>query len=261
MKMKEDKSKLAELWQLFALAAGAYLVLGIVAIVAMDKATFPVITSFWTNNDLASQSNTVFATGVHNLFYVQFRWALVVLMTLSLVVPLGFINLVKKNLSARAAQQLHKWRWLDWAVTGTFMLLIISALASVQDLMTMVLIAGLSLSSYFFIWFSVRSLENNPELSRSSMIAGVLGGALPWLLILVYALGTGIFGSIRSPWFVYFLYFVGLVNLAIVLISNWLYQQRLRKKFDELTLERGYLIANQLIKIVFALALIFGLKR
>lgn len=259
--MKEDKSNLSELWQLFAVAAVAYVVLGVVAVVVMDKATFPAVTTFWTNNNLASQTTTVFAQAIHNLFYVQFRWILAVLMLLSLVVPLGFINLVKKGQAKKAGQELHKWRWLDWAVTGTLMLLIISALSGVQDLMTMVLIAGLSLSAYFFNWFSVRSLEKNPGLANNSMIAATVASLIPWLLIAVYAIGTGTYGSIRSPWFVYVLYFVGLANLVIVLFANRLYKLRLRKQMSELVMERGYLIANQLVKIVFALSLIFGLKK
>lgn len=255
--MREDKKTIALLLKLYSGVGVAYLALAVITIFIMGGATFPLNTTFWTSNDLASQTSTVFAIATRNLNYVAFKWSLVFLLVFSLILPVLFVVMNLEGEQKRALRQLNLMRWIDWNVSGTIMLLVVSALVGVQDLMTFVLIAGLSVISYLLIR---NSLGADKSQYRINCVLGKISGLLPYLLILIYIAGTFIFGEVRSPWFVYVLLGVSVINIVVMLLSHRFKNFLNANKLSNLKQEQIYLSIISLIKVSFSVVLILGLR-
>lgn len=255
--MREDKKTIAQLLKLYSGVSVIYLGLAITAIFLVNGATFPLNTTYWTSNNLVSQTSTVFAIASRNLNYVEFKWALEFLLVFSLITPILYVVMNLEGARKRANAHLNLLRWIDWNISGTLILLIVSALIGVQDLMTFILIAGLSAISYLL---TRNSLTTDKSQYRLNCALGKISGVLPYLLILIYITGTFVFGEVRSPWFVYVLLVISLINLVVMLLSNRIKNMLIKNKFSSLKQEQIYLGFISLIKVAFSAVLILGLR-
>ena len=251
-----EKKKLEAVWQYYAVGTAIYIILAVLAAKLMSGASFQISTGYLTANPLLSQNSTYFAPATHVLWSIQFRWALVILMALSIVVPAIYIYLINNNFKKI---DLYKYRFIDWTVTGSFMLLLIAVLSGVSDIMTLVLIAGLSVVGYFLFWIIINNQLAKKPINQTVYKIGVLATVLPWLLIVVYALGTWVYGAIRMPWYVYVVYAFGVFNSAVIIYACFWHKTHDSK--GSITNETYPILINQGIKALFVLILIIGLKR
>jgi hypothetical protein len=256
--MKDNKQLKQILWLQVA-SVVLYLALGILAIIFMNRTTLDLVVNYLTNNSLLGQSNTVFVSAVHVLISPEVRVYVAIIMTLSLAYPVKFFWFYKRDNVKKTSPQLHKIRWLDWAFIGTLMFLVIAALSGIQDLMTLITIGSLMALTYVFCWLGVHNLDSKPVLAKGSVGMSIISGTIAWIVVLVSALGTWVYGLVRSPWYIYVLYLLGLVNfLILLLIFRYI---RANKKINNLWFEKNLLAINMTIKIIFALVLIIGLRR
>lgn len=234
-----------------------YLLLIIAAIKYMLPATFQITSNYWTSNPLLSQSKTVFVTASHVVLSIQIKWALVFILFLSIIMPLLYIYLIKNNFKKI---DLHKYRTVDWLVTGSCITLLLSIFAGVEDLITLVIIFGLSSISYVILWFAINNYGKTDSININFYKVSIIGFILPWLIILVYGVYTIIYGSVRSPWFIYASYIVGIINTLTVIYGFYWHKSKKIKK-NIIKDETYPIIFNLFIKLSLALILIIGLKR
>lgn len=230
-----------------------FVILAILCSLLMNQNGFQIVTNFWSNNDLASQTNTIFAPASRVLFTFELRWSLVLLLAISLVSPIYYLyklNNKVKNID------FYKFRTLDWTVTTAFMVVLISVLSGVQDFMTLILIAALTAMGYLLINVAL----SNKAIAKKAYISGLISIGLPWLLIIVYAIGTWVYGFVRTPWYVYVTYIIGLAVVGLVVYA-YKFKDVKPSKIDATKKEIYPIIAAQLIKISFVVVLLIGLKR
>lgn len=252
-----EKVKRDTIVRLYGIGAVLYLVLAVLAVKSMLPSTFQLTINYWTTNPLLSQTQTVFVTATRVLWSIQFRWVLVLLMGLSVLAPAYYIYMISNNVKKI---NFHKYRSVDWIVTGSLMLFVISVLAGVQDIMVLILIIGLFILSYLIILTAINHSDVSKPIKDNIYRLGVLSGLLPWLLILVYTISTWVYGSIRSPWFVYTLFIIGLINSAVIIYGYFWHKEDTKQK-TLISHETYPILINQSIKILFVLILIIGLKR
>lgn len=251
----KEKKLLKTVSQYYIGGIVAYVILAIVAAKFLTTASFQIASNYLTNNPLLSLNSTSFTAGTRVIATIQYRWILVILMALSIIVPAVYVYLIQNNVKKI---DLHKFRFIDWIVTGTLITLLIATLSGIQDIMNLLLIAGLSLISYYLFWIIINDKSN--KFNGKLYIIGLLSAVLPWIVILFYAFSTIVYGSIRTPWYVYATYIIGLVNLAIILYGyNW--HKKIDKTNNALEKEIYPILANQIVKIIFVLILVIGLKR
>ena len=92
-----EKKKQSIIAQYYGVGIFIYLVLAILAAKVMLPAVFQLTTNYWTSNPLLSQSSTVFVTASHVFWSIQFRWILVLLMGLSVVVPAYYVYAISND--------------------------------------------------------------------------------------------------------------------------------------------------------------------
>ena len=112
-----EKKKLDAVWQYYAVGIALYVVLLVLAARLIGAASFQITTGYLTVNPLLSTTSAYFVPATHVFWTIEYRWALVVLMTLSIIVPGVYIYLINNNFKKI---NLHKYRFIDWSVTGTF---------------------------------------------------------------------------------------------------------------------------------------------
>jgi hypothetical protein len=239
----------------------AYAVFAILSWVLMTDTSSPVSIGYLAKDELASRTTTVFAPAVQNIFDIEYRWALLVILVLSIVLPLLYITRLRKRYEVAVAGRVLLWRWIDLAVTGALMVETIALLSGISDLPTLKLIAGLTAIGFLLGWLAERQNDRDGRPVWGAYALGVLAGLLPWALIATYAVATWTYGLVRYPWYTYAL--MGAVFAGFVLLAlNQLQQHRRKGKWgNSLFVERNYVVANLLTKTAFAVILILGLQR
>jgi len=251
-----DKVKQNKISQLYGAGIVLYIVLIILALVNMSQTSFNVTTNYLTSNDLASQSSTVFAPATSTLWVLQYRYLLVALLILSLVVPGLYIFWIK---TGKNNIDFHKARWIDCVITSVFLMLTITLLSSLQDMMSLILVAGLVVVGSCLFWIATHQYGLNKSIYNKTFTLGIISIVLPWLLIALYTSGTWVYGNVRSPWYTYALAILGVFNTAIIIYGPLWYHTRKSKK-EVLSGEVYPIMINQFVKLMFALILIIGIR-
>lgn len=220
----------------------------------MNTTSYQFLTGLLTTNPLTGG----LAPAVHAVWDVELRWIVVTILLLSSLVPLLAATRARKKYEAALDSKVMKWRWIDTAVIGSLIVATIALLSGVQDIMTLVLIGG-------FVWLSaalgLMAEKQNAGATRSyrgAFTIGMFANALPWLLILVYALGTSIWGMTHNSWAVYGVYITTLLCGFGMVSAQRAYIDR---KNDYDVSEQRYLVYGILSKVTFVLLLVLGFKK
>jgi hypothetical protein len=242
------------------------LVLIVLAITLMNHSTVQLVTNYLTNNPLASQAKTVFAPATHVLWNIQLRWVLIVILAIPVIRTVARVIVARgekpKSAKFKANEATaYKWQRIDTSLTATLMLLVIANLNGLQDSLSLVVVAGLSLISYKLAHIAITAGKNGQEkLARKTFQLSVISAILPWLLILVYVIGTLSYGGIRSPWYIYGLDLVGLSTL-IKHLTGYSFTLKEESTHRKMPIMNLYWLVDPASKIAFSLVLIIGFYR
>jgi hypothetical protein len=252
-----EKKKLELLWRYYAASIVVYLIVALVIIKFMSPASFQISANYLTSNPLLSYFSTSFTSASHVIWNIQFRWALVTLMGLSIIAPAIGVYIIKNNFKKI---DLNKYRLTDWVVSSSLVMVIIALLSGISDLVTLVLIVCLNLLAYSFFWLMLSDIDPNKSLKEIIYKISIVAKIVLWLVIAYYAINTWVYGEIRSPWYVYITYVIGLLNLALIIYtSRTLKNKGINKKTFSSNIFP--MIIHQSFIFSFVLILIIGLKR
>ncbi len=252
------KSSVIQLNRLNLFSSIISLALAAAAGFLMNSASYQLFTGLLTRDELASKTGTVFVPAVHAVYDLQLRWAVVVILVLSAVVPLLAATRNRKQYEAGLAKKVMLWRWIDMAVVSALMVEVIALLSGVQDVMTLKLVAAFVAVTCILGWFSEKRNAEAGKTGWGTYVLSLVTGTLPWLVIATYAVGTHVYGLVRSPWYVYALYGTTLVAF---LGYCWNGKRQLKALQDYEVTERNYLQLSIFAKVAFAVILIVGLYK
>ena len=170
-----------------------------------------------------------------------------------LVVALPRVHRTYEGLLARSR---NPFRWAEYSVSSTLMVLLIGFLAGVTDVTAVVGIAGANVAMILFGLRMERVNEGRPEVEWQPFVFGCVAGAFPWV-----AIGTAIVGSELEaegqgpPTFVYAIFTTLLVLFMSFAVVQWK-QFRARARggrfADPVVAERAYLLLSLVAKSVLA---------
>lgn len=243
-------------------AAGLFVLLAVLAGVFMANDAFQLSIGHLAKDELASTSKTVLAPAVQFVFDIQLRWVVVATLVFSAVLPVLYLTKLKTRYEAYlSSTRMLPFRWIGLGITWALMVETVALLSGVNDLMVLKLMGGLMLVAGL-VWL-VAERQNNvtDQPVRSAFYTGIFSGVLPMLLIAVYAIATVVYGSVRSPWYVYALYAVLVGGFTFVTLNQRNQYLKKGSAQDSLAVERNYLTADILAKATFAVVLIVGFLR
>jgi hypothetical protein len=153
---------------------------------------------------------------------------------------------------------INKFRWFEYALSSSVMIVLISTLFGIYDIASLLLIFFVNAAMNLF-GLDMEQLNSGAEKNRVNwgpFIWGSIAGIAPWIAILVYMFGTGSFDMI--PWFVWAIvitYFIAFCTFPINMILQY---KRVGKWRDYLYGERTYIVLSLVAKSLLAWLVLFG---
>ena len=170
-----------------------------------------------------------------------------------LVVALPRVHRTYERLLSRSR---NPFRWAEYSISSTLMVLLIGFLAGVTDVTAVVGIAGANVAMILFGLRMERVNEGRDEVEWQPFVFGCVAGAFPWV-----AIGTAIVGSELEatgegpPTFVYAIFATLLVlfmSFAVVQFTQFRARARGGRFADPVVAERAYLVLSLVAKSALA---------
>ncbi|HSN44083.1 MAG TPA: heliorhodopsin HeR [Propionibacteriaceae bacterium] len=154
-----------------------------------------------------------------------------------------------KNYIGDLSHQINRARWIEYSLSSTLMIVVISQLVGISDVTALIGIAGANVSMILFGWLQEK-YEQPGNGGWLPFIFGCIAGIVPWLAILFYTIAPG--SDVEPPGFVYGIVVSLFVFFNVFALNQWL-QYRAKGRFaDYLVGERGYIILSLVAKSLLA---------
>lgn len=170
----------------------------------------------------------------------------------------GFIFLNSKKYEENLRKGINPYRWYEYALSSSIMIVLIATLFGIYDVVSLVLIFLVNASMNLF-GLDMELLNSGVEKKKVNwlpFIWGSVAGIAPWVAIFMYMTGTGNFDMV--PWFVWAIigtYFVAFNTFPINMILQYL---QVGKWKDYAYGERVYIILSLAAKSILAWLVLFG---
>lgn len=255
-KSKEPKTRLQKLY------AASIVVYGLIAVAAyllMSNLSFQLSVGYWGKDELKSVNGTQFAPATQGVVDVQIKWIVIALAVVSIVLPILYLTIFKKDHEDSIKAKVMPKRWIEMAITSAIMVEAVAMLSGVLDIATLKLIGGCMIVTMIAGWMAEkRTIETGKAAIREHYL-GLITGILPWLVIISYAIFTIVFGDIRATWFVYALYVVLVVGGSIIGKNQLLSLKRVGKFANYEAVQENYVFLSLILRVLFSVVLIIGL--
>ena len=143
---------------------------------------------------------------------------------------------------------IDRFRWLEYSLSATVMVLLIAAYSGIADITGLVAIAGANVAMILFGWLQERM--NPPDRTRTTMLPfwfGTIAGIAPWI-----AIGINVIGAEEVPAFVVGIFVAQIVFFFSFGLNQWLQYRGVGPWRDYLFGEQTYLVLSLVAKSVLA---------
>lgn len=152
---------------------------------------------------------------------------------------------------------INKFRWFEYAISSSIMIVLIATLFGVYDIGSLILIFVVNaLMNIFGLGMEQLNSGKQGKLNWGPFVWGAVAGITPWIVIIMYMTGTGNYDQV--PWFVWAIvvtYFVAFNTFPINMILQYL---KVGKWKNYLYGERIYIILSLVAKTLLAWLVLFG---
>lgn len=217
----------------------------------------PEIKQFYIAYNTGSQSLETTARFVFNL---PFGILVAVFLLLSAAAH-ALISLPKKLnaiYNADLQKGINKFRWFEYALSSSVMIVLIATLFGIYDIASLVLIfvVNASMNLFGLVMEQLNSNRTDGKVNWGPFVWGSIAGLAPWAAIIIYMTGTGNYDMV--PWFVWAIvgtYFVAFNTFPINMILQY---KKVGKWKDYLYGERTYIVLSLVAKSILAWLVLFG---
>ena len=157
--------------------------------------------------------------------------------------------------NTRLEKGINYFRWFEYALSSSVMIVLISMLFGAKDISTIVAIVGLNATMNLLGLMMELHNQTTQGTNWTAFIIGSFSGAVPWVVILLYFLGSAVKtpGVLEQiPWFVYAIFGTYFVLFNTFPINMVLQYKKVGRWKDYLYGERGYIILSLVAKSLLA---------
>ncbi|MDW3217177.1 MAG: heliorhodopsin HeR [Acidimicrobiales bacterium] len=143
---------------------------------------------------------------------------------------------------------INRFRWVEYSVSATIMVLLIAAYSGITGITTLVAIAGANVAMILFGW--LQETTNPPDRTTTSMTPfwfGTVAGITPWIAIWFNTLTAD-----TVPGFVYGIVIVETVLFFSFGLTQWLQYRQVGPWADYFHGEKTYLVLSLVAKSLLA---------
>jgi hypothetical protein len=238
---------------------------GLAVLLLSATRAFPITTSFLTKDTLASNAagHVVLAPATHVLLNLNLAYLVATFFFLSALAHTLMAFWYRPRYEADLQRGRNRFRWFEYALSASVMLVGIAILSGIYDAGTLLLIFGLVavMNLCGLIMETHNSLAKRGVVNWLSYLVGCIAGIVPWLVIAGAIIAANIYGSGGIPGFVYGIYvsmFVLFISFAVVM---YLQYKRQGKWANYYYGERTYMILSLVAKSLLAWQVFAGALR
>jgi len=147
----------------------------------------------------------------------------------------------------------NRFRWVEYSLSSTLMIVLISLVTGITDLAALIAICGANVSMILFGW--IMEMVNHPKgpVWWTPFWFGCIAGATPWIALAAYLIvNVNQPGAQGPPGFVYGIIFSIFFFFNTFAINQYLQYRRKGKWADYLHGERTYITLSLVAKTVLA---------
>lgn len=149
---------------------------------------------------------------------IRIGYAIAFFLALAALDHLLTATAVRARYERDLAAGLNRFRWLEYSVSATVMILLIASYAGITDVTAVVAIIGANVAMILFGW--LQEVMNPPGRARTTMLpfwSGCVAGLAPWAAITINIVGSG-----EVPGFVYGIFVSLAVFFTSFAVNQWL---------------------------------------
>ncbi|MBN2556594.1 MAG: heliorhodopsin HeR [Anaerolineales bacterium] len=231
-----------------------HLLQGILMIVLSNDTTYPIFTNY-----LRFDLDTFSLTPDPRLFYeLRFGPAVAVFLLLSAVAHFSLATFGYKWYVRSLKKGMNPVRFYEYALSSSLMIVLIGMLVGVWDLGSLILMFGINATMNLFGIMMEYHNQYTEKTNWISFIYGCFAGAVPWVVIVLYFVGSITSSGAEPPAFVYAIIPTIFVFFNIFAINMYLQYKKVGRWKDYLFGERVYIILSLLAKTALAWQIFAG---
>ena len=173
----------------------------------------------------------------------------------------ALISIPKKTnekYNAHLEKGINQFRWFEYAISSSIMIVLISTLFGIYDIASLVLIfiVNATMNLFGLVMEQMNSGKSKNDIIWGPFIWGSIAGIAPWIAILLYMFGNGNFDQV--PWFVWAIvgtYFVAFNTFPVNMILQY---KKVGKWENYIYGERIYIVLSLVAKSILAWLVLFG---
>ena len=155
-----------------------------------------------------------------------------------------------KRYNEGLTQNINRFRWYEYAISSSLMIVLISLLFGVYDIGSLILIFVVNAVMNLFGLLMEEMNQGKEKTDWKAFIYGSLAGLAPWIVIILYAFGNS--NPAEVPWFVYLLTLSYFVFFNLFPFNMVLQYKKVGKWENYLYGEKTYIVLSLVAKSVLA---------
>jgi hypothetical protein len=233
-----------------------HLIQGALMLILSNDFTLPVTRSY-LEFDTATQTLN---PATETLFDLRIGPLVASFLIMSAIAHLLIATVLYDKYVSNLKKGINKYRWYEYSISASVMIVIIAMLVGIYDFGTLLLIFFLNM---MMILFGLRMEVHNQFTEKTDwkpFIYGCIAGIIPWVVIFIWLFGAG--GDEGGPPdFVYYIFITIAILFNTFVINMVLQYKKVKKWKDYLYGERMYVILSLVAKSALAWQVFAGTLR
>lgn len=216
----------------------------------------PTITQLYLSYDVNLQTLVLMSK---NLFDLPFGILVAVFLFLSAIAHFLISVPFNKIYNEDLKKGINKFRWFEYALSSSVMIVLIATLFGIFDIASLVIIfvlnASMNLFGLLMEQMNSKRLEGE-KINWTPFVFGSIAGLAPWVAIILYMSGNPNLDMV--PWFVWAIvgtYFVAFNTFPVNMILQY---KQIGKWKNYLYGEKTYIVLSLVAKSILAWLVLFG---
>lgn len=215
------------------------------------------------SNDTAAQITTSYlgkqsaipgmpTTQIENFAQWQLGPIIASFLLLSGLFLIGSASLWRKKYEEQVQKGMNLFRWAEYAITSSMMVVVIAILCGVYDLSTLILIFSLNACMILFGWMMEVHNQTTKKVDWTAYYFGCFAGAMPWVVMGLYFYNALAAGGDAVPSFVYAIFWSLFIAFNVFSINMILQYAKVGKWKDYIYGEYAYITFSLIAKALLA---------
>lgn len=224
------------------------LVQGIIMWAISNSSKLPVTTLYTKWNEVLRMPQPV----LENLTEWRLGPIVASFLIISGLFLLGSAYVWRKKYEGQIQKGVNLFRWMEYSITSSLMIVVIAMLCGVYDLSSLIMIFSLNACMILFGWVMEIHNQTTKKVDWTSYIFGCFAGAVPWIIMGLYFFNAVSSNAEAVPTFVYAIFWTLLVSFNVFAVNMVLQYKKIGKWKDYIYGEYAYITLSLVAKALLA---------